>query len=252
MTIITAENGSRRNAAPSGLQPMTPWKYWASMKNEPNMAKNTSVMPPDETANRGFWNSRSSSIGWRLRHSHSPKATRKVVCGAEPQRRLGAQPAMVRTFDDGVDEGAETEDREHRADRVERGLAGILRLGHEHVTGDDRRGDDRQVDEEHRAVPEVVEQQSRRRRVRSPRPAPEMPAQMAIALARSRAGKTLARIDSVEGMTNAAPTPMMAREAISMPGACRRTRRAASRARRSRGRPAVRPCDRSGRRGRRP
>ena len=49
-------------------------------------------------------------------------------------------------------------------------------------------------------------------------PAPEMPAQMAIALARSRAGKTLARIDSVDGMTNAAPTPMMAREAISIAG----------------------------------
>ena len=79
MTIITAENGSSRSAAPSGLQPMTPWKYWASMKNEPNMAKNTSVMPPDETANRGFLNSRSSSIGWRLRHSHRPKATRKIA-----------------------------------------------------------------------------------------------------------------------------------------------------------------------------
>ena len=40
---------------------------------------------------------------------------------------------------------------------------------------------------------------------------------MAIAFARSRAGKTLARIDSVDGMTNAAPTPMMAREAINRP-----------------------------------
>ena len=45
-------------------------------------------------------------------------------------------------------------------------------------------------------------------------PAPEMPAQMAIALARSRPGKTLVRIDSVEGMMNAAPTPMIARPAI--------------------------------------
>ena len=47
-------------------------------------------------------------------------------------------------------------------------------------------------------------------------PAPEMPAQMAIALARSRAGNTLVRIDSVDGMTNAAPTPMIARAAISI------------------------------------
>ena len=40
----------------------------------PNMAKKTSVMPPDETANRGFWNRRRSSIGWRLRHSHHTNA----------------------------------------------------------------------------------------------------------------------------------------------------------------------------------
>ena len=41
---------------------------------------------------------------------------------------------------------------------------------------------------------------------------------MAIALARSRRGKTLVRIDSVDGMTNAAPTPMTARAAISIAG----------------------------------
>ena len=49
-------------------------------------------------------------------------------------------------------------------------------------------------------------------------PLPEMPAQMAIALARSRAGKTLVRIDSVDGMTNAAPMPMIARAAMSTLG----------------------------------
>ena len=62
-TIITAENGNRRTAAPSGEYPMTPCRYWASMKNDPNIAKNTSVMPPDDTAKRGFWKSRRSSIG---------------------------------------------------------------------------------------------------------------------------------------------------------------------------------------------
>ena len=49
-------------------------------------------------------------------------------------------------------------------------------------------------------------------------PLPEMPAQMAMALARSRAGNTLVRIDSVDGMTNAAPMPMIARAAMSMFG----------------------------------
>ena len=46
-------------------------------------------------------------------------------------------------------------------------------------------------------------------------PAPEMPAHMAIAFARSPVGNTLVRIDSVDGMTNAAPTPMIARDRVS-------------------------------------
>ena len=42
-------------------------------------------------------------------------------------------------------------------------------------------------------------------------PPPEMPAQMAMALGRSWAGKTLVRMDRVEGITNAAATPITAR-----------------------------------------
>ena len=38
--------------------------------------------------------------------------------------------------------------------------------------------------------------------------APVTPAQMAMALVRSSGGKTLTRIDSVDGMMNAAPTPI--------------------------------------------
>ena len=40
---------------------------------------------------------------------------------------------------------------------------------------------------------------------------------MAIAFARSRPGKTFVRMDSVEGMMNAAPMPMTARPAITCP-----------------------------------
>ena len=46
---------------------------------------------------------------------------------------------------------------------------------------------------------------------------PAMPvvvAQMAMALARSRGGNTFTRIDSVDGMMNAAPTPIAARQAM--------------------------------------
>ena len=48
-------------------------------------------------------------------------------------------------------------------------------------------------------------------------PAPDTPAQMAMACVRSCAGKTLVRIDRVDGMMNAAARPMMARPAITCP-----------------------------------
>ncbi len=40
-------------------------------------------------------------------------------------------------------------------------------------------------------------------------------AQIAMAFARSSGGNTFTRIDSVDGMMNAAPTPMSARQAMS-------------------------------------
>src|SRR6185503_21086627 len=48
-------------------------------------------------------------------------------------------------------------------------------------------------------------------------PTPANPAQIAIARGRSFGGNTWARIDSVAGMTNAAPTPITARAPITAP-----------------------------------
>ena len=48
-------------------------------------------------------------------------------------------------------------------------------------------------------------------------PRPDTPAQIPIAFARSFAGNVAVRIDSVEGMMNAPPTPISARLAISIP-----------------------------------
>ena len=48
-------------------------------------------------------------------------------------------------------------------------------------------------------------------------PTPEMPAQIPIARPRSGGGNTLVRIDSVDGMMNAAPKPWIARVKIRMP-----------------------------------
>ena len=49
-------------------------------------------------------------------------------------------------------------------------------------------------------------------------PMPDTPAQIPIALPRSLAGNVAVRIDSVEGMINAPPTPIRPRIAISSPG----------------------------------
>ena len=56
-------------------------------------------------------------------------------------------------------------------------------------------------------------------------PTPEIPAQMPMARPRSAGGKTLVRIDSVDGMMNAAPKPWTARVRMSTPGRSRERRR---------------------------
>ena len=48
-------------------------------------------------------------------------------------------------------------------------------------------------------------------------PPPEMPAHTAIAFPRSWGGNTFVRIESVAGMTNAAPKPITARPAMTPP-----------------------------------
>ena len=55
-------------------------------------------------------------------------------------------------------------------------------------------------------------------------PTPAKPAQIAIARGRSLGGNTWARIDSVAGITNAAPTPMTARAPITAPDGARQRR----------------------------
>ncbi len=179
----------------------------------PNMAKNTNVMPPDDTAKRRFLNSRRSSIGWRLRHSHQANSARarmappnhsSEVALSQPwlgpsmiaqtsalkpmiDRRapIGSSGDAVRSFDFGT--------RIHDAARARAMIGMLMRKTEPHQKCSS-------------SNPEVTGPIAA--------PAPEMPAQMAIALARSRPGKTLVRIDNVEGMMNAAPTPMMARAAM--------------------------------------
>ena len=247
--IITTEIGSSRTAAPSGEYSSTPCRYWASRKNVPNMAKNTSVMPPEDTAKRGFWNSRRSSIGWRLRHSHRPNASSTIAAPPNHSSEDIDDPAVVRALDDGVDERAQPDDRQQRADRVERRLRAVLRLRHEHPPGDQGDGDDRQVDEEHRAPPEVLEQQARGDRPDGRAAAGDAGPdgdRLGPLPGREDVGQDRQRRRHDERRTDAHHGPGRDEHARAVGEGAERS----SRRRRRRGRPAARPCGRSGRRAR--
>ena len=82
-------------------------------------------------------------------------------CPTEPHERLDAHPPVVGALDDRVDQRSEPHDRQQGTDRIERGSGRILGLREQHVPGDQRPGDDRDVDEEHRTPPELLEQQTR-------------------------------------------------------------------------------------------
>ncbi len=93
---------------------------------------------------------------------------------------------------------------------------------------------------------------SRKPPVTGPRatPSPEKPAQIAIARPRSRgSGKTLVRIDKVDGMISAPPMPMNAREAISWVGELGKRRSGRAEGEQDDARPATPLCARTGRRG---
>ena len=222
------------------------------MKNVPNMAKNTSVMPPEDdarTGGSGTGAGRASGAGCAAPRSRTPRARRRRH--AEPHERRRAQPAVVRALDDGVDERAEPDDRQHRADRVERRCRGVLRLRHEDPPGDEGDGDDRQVDEEHRAPPEVLEQQAgrdRSERRAGPGDAGPQGDRLGPLPGREHVGQDRQRRRHDERRADAHDRPGDDEHRR----ACRRGRRASSRRRTRRGRPAARPCGRSGRRARRP
>ena len=152
-----------------------------------------------------------------------------TIGNAEPQQALGAGPAAIGCLDDGVDERAETGDRQQarRSGRAPSGC-GSRDFGsrmYPATSATAMIGTLTKNTEPHEKC------SSRNPLATGPTaaPPPEMPAQMAIALPRSCGGKTLVRIDSVAGMTNAAPRPMTARPTMIAVGAVAERRRTASR-----------------------
>ena len=86
----------------------------------PNIAKKISEMPPEATENRRFRNSRRSSIGWRERHSHKANSARTPIAPTNQSSDSALAQPWFGPFDDGVDEGADPDERQDGTDGVER------------------------------------------------------------------------------------------------------------------------------------
>ena len=95
-----------------------------------------------------------------------------------------------------------------------RASCGSRDFGHQEPARTRASSDDRDVDEEHRPYQKRPSSQPLTTGPMAPA-APRKLAQMAMALGRSSGGKTLIRIDRVEGMISAPASPMTARQAMS-------------------------------------
>ena len=107
---------------------------------------------------------------------------------------------------------------EQRAERIEADV--VRRHRRRHHRDDRRRAAPTRAPRSRRTPMPTRTTRAARPAIRSPSvpPMPANPAQMPTALARSSAGKMLVIVESVPGMTSAAPIPMSARSPISWVG----------------------------------
>ena len=117
-------------------------------------------MPPEATLNRRSANRCRSSIGSRAVVSrHEQREGERG--GTERGEGARIAPAVRRRLDDGVHEGSDPGDRQHRAGHVQRMAVGIARRRHQPDAGHEGGHHQGDVHEEDRSPPEVLEQQAR-------------------------------------------------------------------------------------------
>ena len=157
-------------------------------------------------------------MGWSMWRSHTTKAAEdddRPGQSAENERR---GPRPVGRLDDPPQQQTDPDDRQDRAHRIGPLGVGVLRVGHEKCVatrpitamGTLTRKTDPHQKWARRNPPSIGPMAT---------PSPVVPDQIPIARARSRSPvNTLVRIDKVEGMRAAAPTPMTARAAMSRSG----------------------------------
>ena len=215
----------------------------------PNSARNVRVIAPLAAENRRVLEE--AHVEHRVRAVQLPQHEPDQHDHADRERTDTAgdvQPWLGR-FDDRPQQRGEPDDRQHGAERVERGADGSRESGMNRKPSTSAATHDRHVHEEHRAPPEVLEQKPP---VMGPRPMPsaDTPAHTPMALARSlRVGEDVGedRERRRHDERAADAHERTACRSASWPTA--RTPRAPSRRRRSRGRWRGRGSDRTGHRG---
>ncbi len=217
----------------------------------PYIDRKIRIMPPVPVLNAGLRKKRMSSIGSSTRSSHSTNRVSTTAADRERDQRRGAAPAVLRA----------PRSVRRRATRCRRSTAPRRpgRAGPAPGPSTSARGTSRRRARS-AGSGTLTRKTEPYQKCPSSQPlatgpmAPAAPvtlAQIAMALVRSSGGKTLTRIDSVDGMMNAAPTPITARQAMSCHMASDTRRQDAGDQVDAPGRTAARPCARSGRRARR-
>ena len=184
-------------------------------KIAPNIAKNDSVIAPLAAENRRLRNSRTSSIGSGVWRSQATKpATSAAAAAKAPTMRGSVQPhsgASMMPHTSALRPAVEST----KPGTSSRGAAGSR------DSGTSGRCASRAATT-NGMLTRKIQLQSACSTIQPPAtgpiamPSPDTAAQAPIAFARSCAGNVAVRIDSVEGMMNAPPTPISARLAISI------------------------------------
>ena len=249
--IAAKVSGSSRSPVSSGLRPSTSWRYWTAISSRPTRASMARTMQPTEVEKAGLANIRMSISGCARRFcrrtkSDEQRAAQRTAAPAVA-RPSSASPAPSRFTPRTT---PSTPGRGHqRAEHVPGAVVAAPRLGQQQPAERQDHGHQRDVDQEDRAPPEVLDEEAAEHRSdgRADR-GDRGPDADRDAPARAGRGRPARRIDSVAGMIIAPPTPSRARAAMSTCAGCRRARRPRRRRRRARSRAAVRGGGRPGHR----
>ena len=184
-TSSKQRDGATRRPASSAVYPRENCRYWVRRNMAPRRANITRAVAPIATLKRRVGRSQGQHgvVAVTLPGDEAAEEEEPGAAGAEDDRR---GPGPVGRLDDPPQQHAESDDRQHRADRVRPLGLGVLGVRDQECRGDQPGDGDGHVDEEDRAPPVVGPAGSRRGSGPMATPSPAVPDQMPMALARSR------------------------------------------------------------------